>query len=44
MLGKSPTAQAMEVVREGDLIPDNRLAADSPDLLEHDAIARGVAE
>lgn len=34
----------MEVVREGDLIPDNRLAADSPDLLEHDAIARGVAE
>lgn len=44
MPGKSPTVQAMEVVREGDLIPDNRLAADSPDLLEHDAIARGVAE
>lgn len=44
MLGKSPTAQALEVVRPGDLIPDNRLAADELDLLEHDAIARGVAE
>lgn len=44
MLGKSPSDQAMEVVRPGDLIPDNRLTADAPDLLEHDAIARGVAE
>ncbi|WP_370246881.1 P-loop NTPase fold protein [Nocardioides sp.] len=44
MLGKSPSGQAMEVVRTGDLIPDNRLAPDAQDLLEHDAIARGLAE
>ncbi|MFA1538067.1 P-loop NTPase fold protein [Actinomadura monticuli] len=37
-------AQAQEVVCEGDLIPDNRLAPGAQDLLEHDAIARGVAE
>lgn len=40
-----PTAaQPLEVVRDGDLIPDNRLPRDAQDLLEHDAIARGVAE
>lgn len=44
MLGKSPSGQAMEVVQVGDLIADNRLAREAPDLLEHDAIARGVAE
>jgi len=37
-------AQAREVVRDGDLIPDNRLAPGAKDLLEHEAIARGVAE
>ncbi|WP_313406406.1 P-loop NTPase fold protein [Aeromicrobium sp.] len=44
MLGKLPPPQALEIVRPGDLIPDNRLPSDAPDLLEHDAIARGVAE
>lgn len=34
----------MEVVRPGDLIPDSRLAGTDQDLLDHDAIARGVAE
>nr|WP_239068052.1 P-loop NTPase fold protein [Actinomadura bangladeshensis] len=36
--------QAREIVRDGDLIGDNRLAPGAQDLLEHDAIARGVAE
>lgn len=34
----------MEVVKPSDLIPDSRLPSDAEDLLEHDAIARGVAE
>jgi len=44
VLGQSKSAQPLEVLRPGDLIPDNRLAPDEQDLLEHDAIARGVAE
>lgn len=33
-----------EVLRAGDLIPDNRLRPDATDLLEHEAIAKSVAE
>lgn len=33
-----------QVVRAGDLIPDNRLLPGEADLLEHEAIAKGVAE
>lgn len=44
MLGQPKSAQPLEVLRPGDLISDNRLAPDEQDLLEHDAIARGVAE
>ena len=35
---------AFEVVEPGDLISDNRLAPGAPDLLEHEAIAKSVAE
>ncbi|MGS2616586.1 KAP family P-loop NTPase fold protein [Micromonospora sp. LZ34] len=38
------TAPPAEVVRSEDLIPDNRLGEDYKDLLEHEAIAKGVAE
>lgn len=41
---KAKKVAPLEVVRPGDLIPDNRLAPGAEDLLEHDAIARGVAE
>lgn len=34
----------MEVMQRGDLIPDGRLGGADADLLDHDAIARGVAE
>lgn len=44
MLELPAKAQAREVVHDGDLIADNRLAPGAQDLLEHDAIARGVAE
>ncbi|MFD0857234.1 P-loop NTPase fold protein [Actinomadura adrarensis] len=44
MVGLPAKPQAREVVLDGDLIPDNRLAPGAQDLLEHDAIARGVAE
>lgn len=44
MLGNESSSSPMEVVRPGDLIPDSRLASTDQDLLDHDAIARGVAE
>lgn len=33
-----------EILQQHDLIPDNRLDADATDLLEHEAIAKSVAE
>jgi hypothetical protein len=43
VLGR-PTAPQPGKWCEGDLIPDNRLAPEAEDLLDHDVIARGVAE
>lgn len=43
-MGNESSSSPMEVVRPGDLIPDSRLASTDQDLLDHDAIARGVAE
>ena len=44
MLGRPAMAQPPKVVRDGDLVPGNQLASGAGDLLEQDAIARGVAE
>lgn len=44
MVAQPKPTQPSEILRTGDLIPDNRLAPGAEDLLEHDAIARGVAE
>lgn len=41
---RGETSMAFEIVKSGDLIPDSRLAPGSPDLLQHEAIAKSVAE
>ncbi|MCX6470365.1 MAG: P-loop NTPase fold protein [Corynebacteriales bacterium] len=41
---RNPKPRATQVVRSGDLIPDNRLLPNQQDLLGHEAIAKGVAE
>lgn len=43
MVGRTPSRKR-ELIHDGDLIPDNRLSPGDADLLEHDALARSVAE
>lgn len=44
VFNRSGSQPVLHVVRPGDLIPDNRLLPREPDLLEHEAIAKGLAE
>ncbi|MEE3849029.1 P-loop NTPase fold protein [Gordonia sp. LSe1-13] len=43
MIGR-PSPRELELIRDGDLITDNRLSSGAGDLLEHAALARSVAE
>lgn len=43
LVGRTPSHKR-ELIHDGDLIPDNRLNSDDADLLDHDALARSVAE
>ncbi|MGU3586941.1 P-loop NTPase fold protein [Rhodococcus sp. C26F] len=43
-MGHRTSGHKRGLIRDGDLIPDNRLSPGDEDLLEHDAIARSVAE
>lgn len=42
--GNGQPVYHQEILRDGDLIPDNRLRPEAVDLLEHEAIAKSVAE